>query len=265
MRFHPFSEVFPLLPDAEIAELADDIKSFGLRERIWLYQGQILDGRNRFLACEIAGVQPEVREFKGTDAGALALVISSNLRRRDLNEAQRASAAAKLLIFQQGGDRRSDQPANLPVETQASAAEKFKVSERSVRAAHRVHKKGSKALNRALDAGEIAVSRAAAVVDLPKPDQLAAAKAPKEPAADLSEFVDEQEIERGEREYAERIERVLGSNDALAQMNAELKRAAQEITALKQARDRYMTECSAMRKQLVAKDREIARLKKKAA
>src|SRR6185437_9832446 len=36
MEFHPFSEVFPPLPDDELAELAADIKSFGLREAIWL-------------------------------------------------------------------------------------------------------------------------------------------------------------------------------------------------------------------------------------
>jgi hypothetical protein len=51
--FHPLAEMFPLI---ELAELAEDIKAHGLRERIVMYHGQVLDGRNRVLACVQAGV-----------------------------------------------------------------------------------------------------------------------------------------------------------------------------------------------------------------
>jgi hypothetical protein len=44
---------------------------------------------------------------------AIAFVIDKNLRRRHLNKSQRAMAASKLEGFTHGGDRKSDQDANL--------------------------------------------------------------------------------------------------------------------------------------------------------
>lgn len=272
MDFHPYSEIFPLLPDAELKELGEDIKAFGLREAIWLYEGQILDGRNRWLACQRVHVDPQCRTYKGTDAGALALVISANLKRRQLTESQRASAAAKIAKFRHGGHRKSDQAANLPLETQASAAEKFKVSERSVRAAHKVHEKGSKALNDALDAGEIPVSRAAAVTHLPKPKQLAAAKAkppkeepsPPELAQDWEPPEDEAvRLAAIEREQRESLDKLIDADDKLAAAVEEIKRQGAEIAVLKQSRDGYMNGRSAVLKLLKAEQRETAKLRRR--
>jgi DNA invertase Pin-like site-specific DNA recombinase len=58
-----------------------------------------------------------------------------------LNEAQRASVAAKLANIKAGGDRRSDQTANLQFDSvsRAQAAEMLNVSERSVTTAKKVH------------------------------------------------------------------------------------------------------------------------------
>jgi hypothetical protein len=44
------------------------------------------------------------------------------MNRRHLDEAQRAMVAAKLIGMKQGGDRRSDQAANLPLVSQTQAA-----------------------------------------------------------------------------------------------------------------------------------------------
>lgn len=236
MRFHPYSEVFPLLLEAELAELAEDIKTYGLREKIWLYDGQILDGRNRYLACQRARVKPTYRTFKGDDAAALALVISANIARRHLSEGQRASAAAKISSLRQG-----QQTGKFAGLTQAQAAETFNVSERSVRSAKKVQEKGSKALNDAMDAGEVAPSRAAAVVNLPKSEQLAAATTPREDAPEMP--TDEElasEDEAIEREYAASIAKVMEADDKLAAAHAEIKRQAAEIASLKISRDGFM-------------------------
>src|SRR6185312_15742607 len=157
MQFHPFSEIFPLLADADLAELADDIKSFGLREPIWLYEGQILDGRNRWLACQRVKVDPQTRTFRGTEKGALALVISANLKRRQLTFEQRALAAARIAELHQGRPEKTGTGAGL---TQEQAAEAFDVSERSVRSARKVIDQGSKPLQRAVETGEVALARA---------------------------------------------------------------------------------------------------------
>lgn len=98
MNFHPLSELFPLMQGREFDELVADIKANGLREPIWTYQGQILDGRNRWLACEKAGVaQRPMREYTGDDP--LGFVVSLNLHRRHLTEGQKAALALDILPY----------------------------------------------------------------------------------------------------------------------------------------------------------------------
>ena len=47
---HPIANIFPRMSDTEFDELVEDIKKNGLQEHIWLYEGKILDGRNRYEA-----------------------------------------------------------------------------------------------------------------------------------------------------------------------------------------------------------------------
>src|ERR1041385_5743384 len=94
LEFHPIASLFPMMDDDELAELADDIRDQGQREPIILHEGKILDGRNRYLACERAAVEPIVENFSGDDP--LAFVVSLNLIRRHLSESQRAMVAAKI-------------------------------------------------------------------------------------------------------------------------------------------------------------------------
>src|SRR5215471_1510615 len=93
--FHPFAAIFPLLPEVELHTLAEDVRAQGLKEPIVLYDDQILDGRNRALACAQAGVVPRYSTFVGTPAEALAHVWSTNMRRRHLTPSQAAIAEVK--------------------------------------------------------------------------------------------------------------------------------------------------------------------------
>ena len=85
---HPAAELFPMLDDARLAELAADIRENGLREPIQILDGQIIDGRNRHRACEMAGVTPQFKQV-AADANPWALVWSLNGQRRDLSTDQR--------------------------------------------------------------------------------------------------------------------------------------------------------------------------------
>lgn len=67
----------------------------GLREKIWLFQGQILDGRNRYQACLEVETSPEFREYQGSESDALNAVLSWNLNRRNLTSGQRAAIAGE--------------------------------------------------------------------------------------------------------------------------------------------------------------------------
>jgi ParB-like chromosome segregation protein Spo0J len=169
-KVHPVADAFPAMSAAELQELAEDIKAKGLAHPIVRDRdGIILDGRNRLAGCKLAGIEPRFTVFAGDDP--VAFIISSNLKRRHLNESQRAMVAAKLANLAHGGDRRSDQAENLPLETvkQATAAAMLNVSDRSVRHAGVVHKHGTPELIRAVEQGTISVSAAAKQAKPPLP------------------------------------------------------------------------------------------------
>ena len=96
--FHPLADMFPLLEGEEFDELVADIKTHGLREPITMYEDSILDGRNRYRACQTAGVEPTyAAPFSGNHADAVAFVISANIRRRHLTPGQKLALITKLL------------------------------------------------------------------------------------------------------------------------------------------------------------------------
>src|SRR5262245_42687293 len=94
LPFHPLANIFPLLEGKEFEELADDIHRNGLHEPIILYEGMILDGRNRYRSCLAVNVDPHFETYDGTDA--LGYVVSLNLHRRHLDESQRGMVAARI-------------------------------------------------------------------------------------------------------------------------------------------------------------------------
>ena len=92
---HPYANLFPLMSSAELRELATDIKANGQQEPILLYEDLILDGRNRYRACKLAGVEPKTEQWVGKGS-ALDYVVSLNLHRRHLSEVQKVTIALQL-------------------------------------------------------------------------------------------------------------------------------------------------------------------------
>jgi 16S rRNA G966 N2-methylase RsmD len=159
MKEHPLSGIFPMMSDDEFARLREDIALRGLLEPIWMCDGEILDGRHRFMACEKEGITPTFHEYTGDDP--LGFVIAMNLKRRHLNESQRAMVGAQIANMPQG---RPDKAANLPV-SQEQAATLVNVSERSVRDATKVEEKATPELAQAVRDGEVSVSQAAKLAE----------------------------------------------------------------------------------------------------
>lgn len=271
MRFHPYAEIFPLIEGAAFDELVADIKAHGLREKIWLYEGKILDGRNRYLACQKANVKLETRPYNGSNP--LAFVVSLNVQRRHLTETQRGYAAAKIATLAHGGDRKSDQAANLPLETQAHAAQMLNVSERTVRSGRKVLEKGSKALQQAVETDKVSISRAAAVVNLPKSEQLAAATAKPEPQkerfeAGVPDYVpddkdEEAALAQAEKTLADAMDKVMESDDRFPALRAQIKRLSSQLAVTEQSRTHYQNQAGEAVRMLKSEQRKTAALEKK--
>jgi hypothetical protein len=137
LDFHPLADLFPLIEGDEFDDLVADIRAHGQHEDLVLLENKVLDGRNRYRACGVTGIEPRLVSFQPDYHGnPLKFVLSKNLRRRHLNESQRAMVAAKLANMRQG-ERTDVQPsANLQKVAQADAARLLSVSARKHDHAH---------------------------------------------------------------------------------------------------------------------------------
>jgi hypothetical protein len=165
IKVHPAAELFPMMSPEEYEGLRDDIHQHGQREKIVLWQGMLIDGRNRLRACIELGIEPEVMELP-EDLDPVAFVCSLNVHRRHLNTSQRASIAAQLCNIPSHGDRRSESfRAQICAQ---KAAEMMNVSERSVDTARKVREKAKPEVVKKVEAGKMSVNAAAKTID-PKP------------------------------------------------------------------------------------------------
>lgn len=172
---HPAAALFPMLGEAELRALAEDILQHGQQQPIVMFQGAILDGRNRWAACKLAGIEPQTIPWIGGDP--VAYVIGANLHRRHLDESQRAMVAGRLATLRRG----SNQHTAIAGCSEARAAELLSVSPDSVSRARAVLREGAPELVTAVEKGSVAVSTASAVAALPRERQreLVAAADPK--------------------------------------------------------------------------------------
>ena len=164
MKWHIYSELFPMLDDGDLQKLADDIAANGQHEPVIVDEkGLILDGRNRSAACTLAGITPTTRVFKGDDAEKLAYVLSLNLHRRHLDTAQRAMVADKLAGLSKG-QTKADSGIPLSQPTQADAATMLNVSVDSVKKARKIRKEASPEVVAQVERGELSLNAADATV-----------------------------------------------------------------------------------------------------
>src|SRR5262245_20228479 len=158
LEFHALATRFPWRNGEDFDELVADIRTQGLREPIVMFEGKVLDGRNRYRACVEAGVEPTFTVYQGDDP--VAYVISLNLRRRHLDESQRAMVAAKLATLKLGDNQHSE---GLPI---GRSSELLKVGERTVARAREVREHGAPELVNAVEQGKLSVSAAADIAGL---------------------------------------------------------------------------------------------------
>jgi hypothetical protein len=94
-KFHPAANLFPMMDETLTEELTESIRDQGYDETepLKIYQGQILDGRNRYLVCQALDIEPKVVEWVGSDPWHA--VIRWNMTRRDLTLDQKTAIAAQ--------------------------------------------------------------------------------------------------------------------------------------------------------------------------
>jgi hypothetical protein len=100
MKTHWVADMYPL-NEEDVAALAEDIKANGqIAPILALKDGRIIDGRNRWLACHKAGVEPmmEIINPNGEQVAEeklFSMATSCNSMRRDMTTSLRACLAAE--------------------------------------------------------------------------------------------------------------------------------------------------------------------------
>ncbi len=163
-KFHRYADIFPLLTGEAFAELVADIKANGLQNPIVRWHGEILDGRNRLLACLAAGVKPRFEEYEGEPSRLLEWVVSQNLHRRHLLPSQRALIAAEVARPAEGNE-----PASAVNLTEAAA--RMSVNLRHAQYARTVISRGVPALVSLVRSGEVSIFNADKIAMLPPKKQ----------------------------------------------------------------------------------------------
>jgi hypothetical protein len=169
-KAHAYAGIVPMLPPLEFKALCDDIAKNGQLEPITMWDGLILDGRNRAAACKVLGIEPKTREFSGNNP--LDYVISQNLRRRQSSKSQLAMIAVNM--------------ANLPAVpgfhsaiSLEDAGELLGVSKRFIQHAHKVHTKAIPEVVALVESGKLPVDKAAKLTDATPEQQRDAVEAVK--------------------------------------------------------------------------------------
>jgi hypothetical protein len=187
LEIHPAAAVFPLLEDAEFQALVEDIKNNGQHNPILLdAEGRVLlDGRRRLRACLTAGVEPRFERWSGPGSPT-DLIISLNVRRRHLNESQRALVAARLAPQLERYPKDAQCSANWRNTGRAGrAAVMLNVSPRSVVRALKVLNSGNAELLQAVESGNLSISAAARKVEPPRQQPKRASPRPQDPVVVL--------------------------------------------------------------------------------
>ena len=98
---HPIGALLPPQTPEERESLRESLRHGYSGEPIWLYEGQVLIGWHRYelgmeLVAEGVEIGLEFDEFQGSDEGATAMVLKSDVVRRSVSASQKAEIARRL-------------------------------------------------------------------------------------------------------------------------------------------------------------------------
>ena len=181
MKKHKFN-IFPAAKAEDYNRLRDDIRDNGydLKQPIIIYEGEILDGWNRWTACLELKINPSTRQFDGNESEAIGLVMRTN-KRRNLNSGQWATIAVEAedimaaITEQIERDRRQKQaatqsrlsdkklPDRLPQRSTGKAAELFNTNRTYVSQAAKIKRAAPEVFEK-VKAGKMTMQDAARAV-----------------------------------------------------------------------------------------------------
>jgi len=257
---HELSAAFPDLEEPEFHDLQEDIKINGLRNPITLFEGKVIDGWHRFVACQNLEIEPKLIDL---DGDPVDFVVTQNIHRRHLTPSQRAMALATCNAWRKIGANQvsSRYDSSMSLRELAKAA---KVSKATAERAKKISTKATPEVKEQVKKGAMTLTEAVKVVEGNAPK-----KPPKAPSeADQLKKVyeklvgDHKALQARYDDLNEQYEELMSNYQVLAKeivildaiRNNEsvsmMKQMQLEIETLTRARDDYMNQVGEMQKQL---------------
>lgn len=162
----------------DVAALAESIKSLGLLQPVGVTKdNRLVFGERRLQAVKLLGwekIPARVIEIERIVDGEYA----ENEMRKDFTPSERVAITNSLKGFEHGGDRRSDQAGNIPLDTATAAKKAGLGNEWTYRQARKVVEQAAQEIIHKMDSGELSISAAAVIAEEPQDEQKRIAELP---------------------------------------------------------------------------------------
>ena len=116
-KYHELAGIFDLIEGEEYKGLKEDIRKNDLMESIKIFEGKILDGRNRYRVCKELGIEGDIKILPNT-INPLEYVWSVNYHRRHLTSAQKADAVIQYSSWLEELEEKAREKHRIMVENQ---------------------------------------------------------------------------------------------------------------------------------------------------
>ena len=168
--------IYPEMKEEAFLSLRSDIEKNGydFKFPIWIYEDEIIDGWNRYKACNELGITPTYEKFIGDELQAITFILRTN-NRRDLTNYQRAVLSLEFEDFFRniaqdnlkvyGGNQYEN--GGLPmlakvqkVDTRKELAKIAKVSHGTIDKVKKIQEKAPEEVKAKLATGEVSINAA---------------------------------------------------------------------------------------------------------
>jgi len=258
LKQHELSAAYPSMQAHEYEALKDSILDIGVQNPITLFEGQIIDGWNRYKAANELGMACPTVDMGDVDPRDFA---KSQGARRNITASQNALAITTIYAWKQVGKPTllNSAPGAELAKTSKELATIAGVGTRTIEQAKAVHATGVPAVQEAVKSGAVSVKTAAAIASLPDKEQkkIAAKGADAMRAAAKPAHVEPEDADYAGPSEAElqatqdtakadldTVMALLESDDPKAAFLQENERQRMEIATLKSQRDGYMNQCN---------------------
>jgi hypothetical protein len=213
LQRHPLSALLPDLTEEETAGLRASIAANGVIDAITLYEGQVLDGWNRYTCATLEQVAcPTTALPEGIDPVEF---VRSRTRGRNMTKSALALLEVELNSWRSVGRPGKGEAASpFPAATTAEMAARAQTSERTIEQA-KAASQATDAVKAAIKGGKISVEKGAKLARLPAEEQAAALTAPKAPPPSLEQVQAEAAAAAGAEDYAPTPTELLEEQEAI--------------------------------------------------